>query len=120
MEQETSNTFELFDSKRLRTVSNFREMLGCPRDVRVEIELKDEACAELSFPFPWDGKFYAYYLSDKYNQPDRWYITDWGDGRCQVALERNKEQIAAYFVKTNEVMRLLEEALRIPAQRSES
>jgi hypothetical protein len=92
-------------------------MTGCSRDQRVEIELKDEACAALSFPFPWDGKFYAYYLSDYYNQPDCWFITDWGVGRCQVSLEREKKQISAYFVKTDEVLRLLEEALRIPAQR---
>ncbi|MDR0220023.1 MAG: hypothetical protein LBI54_01300 [Lachnospiraceae bacterium] len=118
MEQELSNLFELFEPERLRTVSGFREMKGCPRDVRVEIELKDEACAALSFPYPWDGKFYAYYLSDQISPLDRWYITDWGDGRCQVTLERKKKQISACFVKTGEVLRLLEEARRIPAQRT--
>jgi len=118
MEQNFINLFELFDPGRLRTVINFREMLKCPKDITVEIELKKDVCAKLSFPSPWDGKFFAYYLSNENNQPDKWFINDWGSGKCQIVLERSKRQVSSDFAKTADVVRLLELCRRIPAQRN--
>jgi len=117
MEQEFINLFDLFNPDRLRTVSNFREMLKCPRDITVQIELKATECAKLPFKTPWDGIFFAYYLSDEKNQPDKWFINDWGENKCQIILERGKKQISSHFVKTEDVLRLLMECRRILAQR---
>lgn len=111
--------FGRFCSDRLRTVSNFREMMAGATDIKIEIELKDDSCERLTFPAPWDGKFYCYYRTDSYKNEDRWYINDWGAGKCLLMKETGQLQTKLGFVKTDDVLQLLEDCRRIPAQRTE-
>ena len=115
---ELENISDIFDPNRLRTVSNFRDMLSCPFDAAVVFELKDDALAKLTFPYPWDGRFYAYYLTDVERPADKWFIADWGNGLCRLTLERRKQIVAWRDVSTDDVLQLLELCLRIPAQRN--
>lgn len=111
----------------VRTISeSARKIRGGPSEIPLVIQLKKGTAERLSFPVPWDGMLYGFIRGKEalrvragLELPIRSAtLSDW-DGRFALILETEKlGQTAAFSVKNEDVIFLLENCLRAPEQKS--
>lgn len=113
---------------RFRTVSE--SMRSIPMGITefaVEIRLKKKARKALSFKTPWDGILYGCArgkaeLKQKLNLESdikTAYIIDWDDKFLFLLELENSAERPVVYVNSADVIKLLENCLRIPEQRNE-
>lgn len=102
------------------------ELIHGFEEVVTEINLNNRFKNLLSFNVPWDGKLYAYTtltenlkaIQKQYGQITKIILNDW-DSNFILILEFEKgKKEKAFFIKSSEVVSLLENCLRVPEQKS--
>ena len=120
-----ASLYEYITPDIVRTISKEqRDIPGGVTEIPLEIQLKKKSMKKLSFNVPWDGILYGFVrgkeiLREKTGLtfPIRSItISDW-DGHFVLIFEtENAHQVAAFYVKSDDVIYLLENCRRVPEQ----
>ncbi len=119
---------EYIETSCFRTVLFDDYLMPCGvSEVRVEIEMKREFVASLSFPVNFNNKIFGFVrMNDKlreYSPKDKpkqikvIYINEWDESFAMV-IELVDDKEVALFVSKEDVKNLLENCLRVPEQKS--
>ncbi len=112
-----------------RTVEGFEPEDLIRKETPVSLTLKKRFMKRLSFPLPWDGRVFAYvrwspgfrsFCQENGLEPRdlrKLYLVDWDD-RFMLILETQwADREMSFSVEPEQLRQLLENCMRIPAQR---
>ena len=103
-----------------------RDIPGGLTETPLEIHLKKKSAKRLSFHVPWDGILYGFIRGkDRFRAKAGLIlpiksatISDWDRQFVLILETEDANQTAAFSVKTDDVIYLLENCLRAPEQKS--